>query len=839
MAYQDCINSIREAVGKEFPDDEIEAIVSEIDKRLAKRKAVNPLENDALALAEIAKNIADEEKFAAMIEKRSRLKNVIAKRKRLDIYSRFVGREAEAIKAFNVGSEKVGEGLGKSVNAAQVARRSELLGPMAAELRAANLFDILGKKNEPFEREIADNMWLITEAEVAGKSPVLTGRKEAQDAARIFVKYQEAARTMQNNAGAWIGRAPGYIVRQSHDMLRIRKAGIDAWATKIKDKLDPKTFDGVDEPDAFLRRIGSELASGVYYKTKGADSWLGGFKGPSNRAKKLSQNRVLHFKSAKDWYEYNKEFGMGGIVDSVIHGLNSAADNSALMEAWGTNPQAAFDADLDMLRERARDRGDMAGADALKGRMIKAQFEQLTGEARIPGNPNWAKFGAVSRALINMSSLGGVVLSSIPDNALKVAVLRHHGIGYFEGYGNAFGDLIKGRSSGEKREIADLLGAGMHGMLGDIASIHSATDTLPGKVAKMQNFFFKINFMSWWADSKSTGAGLMMSHNLARNADKPFSQLDGLLQNTLKRYDIGDAQWNALRQTDMRVDGDRAYMMPDSVDDLSDDIIKTLGKGDSATSIARAREDLKLNLRMFFSEELQAVNTFGGAGERAIVTWGTQPGTLLGEAVRFIMQFKMFPITYIRKHVARELYRGGVPGMVHMILATTALGYIANSAKQLAAGKEPRPLTTEDGAANWATIGAAAVQGGGLGIYGDFLMGQYNRFGGGGLETLMGPGIGKTSDILRAFATAREGEPLDAAAKLAWSAKSMVPGANLFYTKAGLDYLIFYQLQEIMNPGYLKRMESRIKRDNDQTFYIPPSSTMPRGGGNRLFEGVR
>lgn len=838
MAYQDCINAIREAVGKEFPDDEIEEIVKEIDKRLARRKIENPLEGEQFALSEIAKSISNEERLAALIEKRSRMKNVLAKRKRLDFYSRFGGNEAEAIKTYNVGSEKEGLGFGNSVDARQNARRAELLGAMAAELRAANLIDILGKKNDQFDMEVADNMWALTEAEVAGKQPVLTGRKEAQDAARIFVKYQEAARQMQNNAGAWIGRTAGYIVRQSHDMFRIRKAGVEAWVAEIMPRLDPKTFDGVDNPETFLRRIGAELATGVFYKNKGADDWLGGFKGPSNRAKKLSQNRVLYFKSARDWYEYNKKFGQGGVIDAVIHGLNKAADNTALMEAWGTNPQAAFDADMRQLSKQALARGDMKQADKLKGRMIKAQFDQLTGEAKIPGDPSWAKFGAVTRALINMSSLGGVVLSSLPDNAIKASVLKHHGIGYFEGYANSLADLVKGREKGVKREIADHLGAGIQGVLGNIASMHSATDTLPGKVARMQNFFFKANLMSWWADSKSTGAGLMMSHNLARNSEKSFSELDGMLQSTLRRYDIGEAQWNALRQADMRVDGDTPYMMPDSVDDLSDDIIRPLARKDTPAEIARARDELKLNLRTFFSEELQAVNTFGGAGERAIVTWGTQPGTVLGEAVRFVMQFKMFPITYARKHLAREIYRGGVPGMIHLILATTALGYLANSAKQIAAGKEPRPLTT-DGEVNWKTIGAAFVQGGGAGIYGDFLMGQYNRFGGGGLETLMGPGVGKVNEVLRAYATAREGEPKDAAAKLVKAGMSMVPGVNLFYTKAGLDYLIMYQLQEYMNPGYLRRMESRIKRDNDQKFFIPPSSVIPYGGGSRMFEGVR
>ena len=79
----------------------------------------------------------------------------------------------------------------------------------------------------------------------------------------------------------------------------------------------------------------------------------------------------------------------------------------------------------------------------------------------------------------------------------------------------------------------------------------------------------------------------------------------------------------------------------------------------------------------------------------------------------------------------------------------------------------------------------------------------------------------------------------DSWAKIVRTLKSNLPGANLLYTKAALDYLIFFQLQEWASPGYLRRVERRMKRENNQSFIIPPSRTIPRGGGSRLFEGVR
>ena len=55
---------------------------------------------------------------------------------------------------------------------------------------------------------------------------------------------------------------------------------------------------------------------------------------------------------------------------------------------------------------------------------------------------------------------------------------------------------------------------------------------------------------------------------------------------------------------------------------------------------------------------------------------------------------------------------------------------------------------------------------------------------------------------------------------------SNTPGANIFYARAMLDYLVIYRVQEALNPGYLKRMEDRVKKEQNQTFFVPPSEVI-------------
>ena len=54
-------------------------------------------------------------------------------------------------------------------------------------------------------------------------------------------------------------------------------------------------------------------------------------------------------------------------------------------------------------------------------------------------------------------------------------------------------------------------------------------------------------------------------------------------------------------------------------------------------------------------------------------------------------------------------------------------------------------------------------------------------------------------------------------------AKNNAPFINLFYSRIVLDYAVLYGLQESMNPGYLRRYEATIKRQNHQDFWLRPS----------------
>jgi len=212
-----------------------------------------------------------------------------------------------------------------------------------------------------------------------------------------------------------------------------------------------------------------------------------------------------------------------------------------------------------------------------------------------------------------------------------------------------------------------------------------------------------------------------------------------------------------------------------------------------------------------------------GARERAILLQGQRPGTVVGSALRLFTQFKAFPTAVITKAWGRELYggqggAGATAGIVHMMVAATALGYLAMSAKDLVKGRNPRDPTDPK---TWA---AAFLQGGGAGIYGDFLVGEFSRFGRSFWETALGPTAGTVGDVVGLWNQAKQGQ--DPSAEAFQAALSHTPFLNLFYVKPALDYLVLYQVQEALNPGFLRRFERRIEQQNRQTFWLRPTEAV-------------
>jgi hypothetical protein len=326
--------------------------------------------------------------------------------------------------------------------------------------------------------------------------------------------------------------------------------------------------------------------------------------------------------------------------------------------------------------------------------------------------------------------------------------------------------------------------------------------------------FMRWNLSEWWVNKMRSSAALGMSHHMALNADRQFADLGAEYQRVLSLYRIGEDEWNAIRASAQKhVDGN-AYIVPENIAD-------------------KAAAD---KLRLYLTDQTTFLALEPDAKTRAIILQGSRPGTWTGEFYRFALQFKSFTGAYMQKVMGREIFGRGYDGdgawgalkngngeflgLVQVMAMSTLFGYGSMALKDLAKGKTPRDPTESPKMAAKVFF-AAMVQGGGAGIYGDFLFGESSRAGGGTVETLAGPtfsAVGRAVDI---YHRAVRGE--DVAATALRETINNTPFAGLFYTKMAFDYLFLFRIQESLNPGYLRRLEQRVKNENAQTFLLRPS----------------
>src|SRR5882672_647081 len=188
MSWKDCAEQIRAASGDpEMTDDQVAAIYDAVERRAKSTRARSQLTSADEALQAAAAELGRDERVAALIEKRSRMINVLRKQGRLEAYAASGGKAARALSELNVGRGGPEFGSARSVDAEIHGIASDLLGPMAKELRNAGLLSIIKRKTEDFERNVARELWRLD-----FPSAPATGDKAAMQAAAIFGKYQEA-----------------------------------------------------------------------------------------------------------------------------------------------------------------------------------------------------------------------------------------------------------------------------------------------------------------------------------------------------------------------------------------------------------------------------------------------------------------------------------------------------------------------------------------------------------------------------------------------------------------------------------------------------------------------
>ena len=822
-----CFKEVKRLTGDLLPDEQINQILDEAKIKIEENK-FQDLESKTDKI--LAEEIADKLEYDQIVKKRNLVESNM---KALDTYQKVIdavdlseGRinPIEAVEAILVGMQKFSKITRDSIGGKQEALEDVLITKLIRNIN--NISDNAFKDftDGKMDIEIMNEMLGIP-----------TGIKDAKNLAKVLKEFQADLRLRLNDLGANIGELDDWITKMSHDTQKMGRADIGSrliadnrytWREYIKSRLDLKrTFRNVNDPkkiDEILDSIFNSLMSGDHTKYNGADSVYG----TKNVTNRLNAARVLHFKNVQARQEYNIKFGEPSLKESVFSVLATSSRNIALMQELGTNPRNTLDKVLSLLKKKYKE-SDPKMVSQLNFKTFKNQFAELDGSINGIANDLLARAGMVVRSTGNMARLGSASISSFGDLAQYMGTTSFQGRGLLTGLFEAMSGLFRANDTAAM-EVLQITSNSV-AATAFRGNIYGAADDTWGRMGRLQNTFFKFNGMNGWVASLKSSMALGLSRHYGMLADTKLSDLSIREQNFLTLYGIDEGKWNMLRSIKTLAVDNKRYLTAESIDDISNNsIINYVGRKLSAREIRNFKADLQLTWKNVLSDQGKHGSPEPDAAVRAITNQGLEKGTPMGETIRFIMQFKSFPISMWKKIIGRELYSYGpnesslakLGGLSTILLLGTFFGYLAMSTKDMLRGRSPRDPKNKN------TILQAFAQGGGAGIYGDFLISEIqNEYGNGIFETALGPTASDLKKLLDMVSTMNE--PKKAGKKFFELVEGHTPFLNLYYTKAAYDYLIGYQVKEMLDPGYFERMKQKHEEKRGQSYYLKPGSLIP------------
>lgn len=640
-----------------------------------------------------------------------------------------------------------------------------------------------------------------------------TGDAEAADLAKAYADTAEYAKQRANAAGMNIGdREDWRLPNPRHDVRAMKEAGFEAWRDFVMPHLDRERMEDFttglplsdDALNVLLRDTYTAITTGGWSRREP------GAVGGKALANRRAETRFLSFKDADGWLAYNDKFGRRDIFETLMGHVDGMAADIGLLEVMGPNPTAMLRYMQDVVRQKAATSGKMVPS--LRIQHMGHTFDVLAG--RLTGDdlsPVMTMFSDV-RQYLTAAQLGSAFVAAVPGDAATVHVTaKLAGIPTARIMGRYL-KLMNPANAADRVLATRLNLIAENANAVSLATRRYTGEFLGGRFAhKVSDVVLRASLLSPHTQAAKWAFGMEFLGFLADQGAKRLDELSPELAGTLQRYGIDGATWNRIRFAERHPDG---FVFPEKMPDP---------------------ESHDRLMRMVLEETALAVPE-ADARVRGMTTGGTQANSILGQATRSIAMYKAFPISIITGHLMRGLVqRGGWKKgayLAELFALLTVGGALSMQLRSVMAGKDPQDPTNRDTAlAFW---GAAALKGGGLGIFGDLLFSDTTRAGGGWYETAFGPVAGLARETLDlTVGNAKQlasGKPTNLPGELWRSVRTKIPGNNLWYARLAMNRLLFDQIELMIDPKAPQRMRDlarKQKRDYGNDYFWTPGSLTP------------
>jgi hypothetical protein len=647
---------------------------------------------------------------------------------------------------------------------------------------------------------------------------------EAKQIADVMKQTFDYLHARYKAAGGIIGKIDNYFP-QVHTKEAIRKVSKEEWVNYTFDRLDREAMiddatGGPFAPEKLKEILAKEYDSIV---TGGRSDMLAMSKkgeAPAGRAadrdQKRNKSRFMVFKDADSFLDYNRKFGVGdeGLVHAYLSSVDSMARDIGVLETMGPRP-TAISRFMDFKMKAA-------GSSPAKRKWTNAEFRVLTSKFEAGDvDAFWWRAMSGTQNWIRSSMLGSASISALSDTVFIAATAKINGLSPVRAMHNYAKVLAPGDR--EAKQIARRSGFIIESIAGNAfadarfageAGTRGFTQWLAGLTNK---------FSGLGAMTKATQDGIALE-GMATIADqlhfgRTFGDLDPDLQKQLKKFGLNESDWQELGKVDLASNGDGKFLI------TSDLRVDPKLDAARAKEIADKIDDWVMHLRQ------------SAANEATLATRALTTGAILGDggpatASRALMSslfmFKSFPITVIMTHMLPAIRRARVERNVdHLamtLIGTTMLGALAMQLKDITKGKTTKDM---DSAKFWH---AAMLQGGGMGLFGDFIFGDYSRMGRNPMTEVMGPMYGLAEDVYTALKgnldkVSLADQETNVVRDLFRVAKRNTPLSSLWYGRLAVERLIMDNVERWADPQYdrrLRRLTRKMNKETGQQFWWAP-----------------
>lgn len=641
----------------------------------------------------------------------------------------------------------------------------------------------------------------------------------------------EGMRERFNRAGGDIGKLDDWGLPQTHSLEKIVLAGKQAWVQKAEGLIDTSKYvheDGTYYSQQEIRELleysFDTLSSNGANKTEiGRQS----FGGNSKVTSRHSESRVLHFKDAESWMEYQSEFGGMPFVDLIEAHVNGLSKDIAMVENLGSSPKNSMRILMDAAEQKDWQKGIDANDTGKSRKRAQTMFDEFSGQ-NTPQSEVLANMGLAYRSMNVASMLGGTTISSVTDQAMIAKTASIHGIAYRKTFGELISQLNP--KNKEDRQLAHSLGLATEEMLGSIArwsddgltSVHGKSQKLARVSSGIASQVMRISGLNALTAASKVGFTKMLMEKYGRlSRSKSWDDLDALDRELIEKTGLNERAWEVMSLADPVVDRKGNQLMSArSIYEIPDSDLTRFGDPQ------KVRDEVATQFQAHLLDEQGMAVVEAGLRERTWMSAGQRKGTGMGELVKSMLQFKSFPAAFLMRHGSRAMAQDGVKGKaaygISLFAMTTLLGALAVQLKELANGNDPSTMWDSDDpqkAMNFWT--RSAVQGGGLSILGDILVAGTDTSGRSTSDFMVGPlgsdakaVLGLTVGNLTQYYDDKDTNASNEAFRLL---KNKIPAQNLWYTKAATNRLVFDEMQDMIAPGYREKLLRKAERQHDRT----------------------